>query len=190
MGRQPCRNPDQPAPEGFDHGLTHTNTQPDSRPCGPSVAVSWCNQPAMVAANNAPHVHAVFTSQYPPGRCRRAAPCLLSPKAFSMLVRCRYQYSTAAAVPGWVMSSRTRRTRRISRNVFDRPPSDQPPLYSAIRSSRCANAVSSPPHARATARPAPPANRNPTLEDHLKVAAQGGGRLRQRPSPDTQITAE
>lgn len=35
--------------------------------------MSWCSQPAMLAASSAPHIHAVLTSTYPEGRCRRAA---------------------------------------------------------------------------------------------------------------------
>ena len=42
----------------------------------------------------------LLISVEPDGRCRSAAPCLLSRKMFSMLVRCRYQCSTAAAGRG------------------------------------------------------------------------------------------
>src|SRR5579859_6669092 len=63
-----------------------------------AVAVSWCSQAAMVAASSAPHIHAVLTWGYPDGRCRRAAPSLLSRKMFSTVVRCRYQCSAAAAL--------------------------------------------------------------------------------------------
>ena len=54
----------------------------------------------MLAASSAPHIHAVLTWAYPLGRCRSAAPSLLSRKTFSMLVRCRYQCSAAAALSG------------------------------------------------------------------------------------------
>ena len=67
--------------------------------------MSWCSQPAMLAASSAPHIHAVLTCLLPDGRCRSAAPCLLSRKMFSTLVRCRYQCSTAAAWSG-VLTSR------------------------------------------------------------------------------------
>src|SRR6185503_12381332 len=69
---------------------------PDSR-APERVAVSWCSQPAMLAASSAPHIHAVLTCRYPEGRCRRAAPSLASRNTFSTWVRCRYQCSTAAA---------------------------------------------------------------------------------------------
>src|SRR3954451_16677261 len=61
------------------------------------VAVSWCSQPAMLAASSAPHIHARLTSGYPEGRWRRAAPCLASRNRFSTWVRWRYQCSTTAA---------------------------------------------------------------------------------------------
>ena len=63
-------------------------------------AVSWCSQAAMVAASSAPHIQARLTWGYPEGRCRRAAPSLLSRKMFSTVVRCRYQCSAAAALSG------------------------------------------------------------------------------------------
>lgn len=71
--------------------------RPTIRPCSSRVTVSWCNQPAIVVASSAPHIQAVLISGWPEGRCRRAPPCLLSRKAFSISVRCRYQYSTDAA---------------------------------------------------------------------------------------------
>jgi hypothetical protein len=83
---------------------------PPRTPCparmsSPAVrAVSWCSQAAMLAASSAPHIQAMFTCGYPDGRCRRAAPSLLSRKRFSMLVRCRYQCSAATALPGAVTS--------------------------------------------------------------------------------------
>ena len=54
------------------------------------TAVSWCSQAAMLAASSAPHIQARLTWGYPEGRCRRAAPSLLSRKMFSTVVRCRY----------------------------------------------------------------------------------------------------
>ncbi len=51
----------------------------------------------MVAASSAPHIQARLTWGYPEGRCRRAAPSLLSRKMFSTVVRCRYQCSAAIA---------------------------------------------------------------------------------------------
>ena len=54
----------------------------------------------MVAASSAPHIQARLTWGYPEGRCRRAAPSLLSRKMFSTVVRCRYQCSAAAALSG------------------------------------------------------------------------------------------
>ena len=62
--------------------------------------VSWWHQAAIAAAISDAHIHAVFTCSWPEGRWRSAAPCLLSRKMFSMLVRCRYQCSTAAALAG------------------------------------------------------------------------------------------
>jgi len=41
---------------------------------------------------------------YPDGRCRRAAPSLLSREMFSTVVRCRYQCSAATALSGAVTS--------------------------------------------------------------------------------------
>src|SRR5690242_1966185 len=70
----------------------------NSCPSGPGVAVSWCSQPAMLAASSAPPIHTVLTCGYPDGKCRRAAPCLASRKMFSTWVRCRYQCSIAAAL--------------------------------------------------------------------------------------------
>ena len=46
-------------------------------------AVSWCSQAAMVAASSAPCIQARLTWGYLDGRCRRAAPSLLSRKMFS-----------------------------------------------------------------------------------------------------------
>ena len=68
--------------------------------CPAVTAVSWCSQAAMVAASSAPHIQARFTWGYPDGRCRRAAPSLLSRKMFSTVVRCRYQCSAAIALSG------------------------------------------------------------------------------------------
>ncbi len=65
-----------------------------------STPVSWCSQAAILAAMSAPHVQAVLTCLFPEGRCRSAAPCLVSRKMFSTLVRCRYQCSTAATLSG------------------------------------------------------------------------------------------
>ena len=63
------------------------------------MAVSWCSQAAMLAASSAPHIQARFTWGTE-GRCRRAAPSLLSRKMFSTVVRCRYQCSAATALSG------------------------------------------------------------------------------------------
>ena len=62
--------------------------------------VSWCSQAAIAAAISDAHIHAVLTCSWPEGRWRSAAPCLLSRKMFSMLVRCQNQCSTAAALAG------------------------------------------------------------------------------------------
>jgi len=79
---------------------------PPRTPCPARISspvvrvVSWCSQAAMVAASSAPHIQARFTRGYPEGRCRRAAPCLLSRKMFSTVVRCLYQCSAATALSG------------------------------------------------------------------------------------------
>jgi len=52
----------------------------------------------MLAASSAPRIHARLTWGYPDGRCRRAAPSLLSRNRFSTVVRCRCQCSAAAAL--------------------------------------------------------------------------------------------
>lgn len=85
MGNKPCGDADDAVLEGAIMALPSRMPQPARVLSRPVVAVSWCSRPAMVAASSAPHIHAVLTSAYPLGRCRRAAPCLLSRKMFSIL---------------------------------------------------------------------------------------------------------
>ena len=67
------RYPDQPVPQGGDHGSAAARCRGRTTGRPERVAVSWCSQPAMLAASGAPHIHAVLTCGYPDGRCRRAA---------------------------------------------------------------------------------------------------------------------
>jgi hypothetical protein len=59
---QPVRDVDEPVSRGGDHRLAVTDAVPTRLPCGLVRAVSWCSQPARVAASSAPHIHARLTS--------------------------------------------------------------------------------------------------------------------------------
>ena len=97
---QPAGDGDEPPPQGFDHGFAAADPVTGQDGLPEVAAVSWCSHAAMFEASSAPHIQAVLTWMYPDGRWRRAAPCLLSRKTFSMVVRCRYQCPAAAALSG------------------------------------------------------------------------------------------
>jgi hypothetical protein len=111
-GRQPQGQvagvADQPAGDRDQrHRKVAIMALPPRTPCPARMsvrAVSWCSQAAIVAASSSPHIQAVLTWGYPEGRCRGAAPSLLSRKMFSTVVRCRYQCSAAATLSGLDMS--------------------------------------------------------------------------------------
>ena len=113
-------------PQGGDHGLAAADAVPEQRAAGPGRAVSWCSQPAMVAASSAPpwgqerlltscHLLLVLVDQSsepipPPDRACRGRPVPTRSTRHLRSPRCRSVSGGGAAASGPPQDRRGRRT--------------------------------------------------------------------------------
>ena len=76
MADQPAGDGDEPAAQGGDHGLAAADAVAAGIALAPCGVVSWCSQPAMLAASSAPYIQAVFTLDVSRGQMPQRGPVL------------------------------------------------------------------------------------------------------------------
>ena len=97
---QPGGDGDQAPPQGGDHRLAAADPVAFDELAAEDEAGELAEPGGDCGGDQRGPHPAGLTCSFAEGRCRSAAPCLESRKMFSMLVRCRYQCSQAAALAG------------------------------------------------------------------------------------------